>query len=60
MSGLYYEQFDIGRTAVSALRESRSRPNAGIVTFLHEGLNQRDELVCECLRQVLMLRRPTH
>jgi len=47
------------RTTVTALRESRSRPNAGIVTFLHEGLNQRDEVVCKCLRQALMLRKPT-
>jgi acyl dehydratase len=46
------------RTSVTALRESRSRPNAGIVTFRHEGLNQRDEVVCTCLRQALMLRKP--
>jgi acyl dehydratase len=44
------------RTTVVATRESRSRPNAGIVTFLHEGLNQRDVLVCKCTRQALMLR----
>jgi acyl dehydratase len=47
------------RTTVTALRESRSRPNAGIVTFRHEGLNQRDEVVCTCLRQALMLRKPS-
>ena len=47
------------RTTVMALRDSRSRPNAGIVTFRHEGLNQRDELVCQCLRQALMLRKTT-
>jgi acyl dehydratase len=46
------------RTTVMELRASRSRPNAGIVTFLHEGLNQRDETVCKCTRQGLMLRRP--
>jgi acyl dehydratase len=46
------------RTTITALRESRSRPNAGIVTFCHEGLNQRDEVVCKCLRQALMLRKP--
>ena len=46
------------RTTVTALRGSRSRPNAGIVTFRHEGLNQRDEVVCTCLRQALMLRKP--
>ena len=39
------------------LKESRSRPNAGIVTFRHEMLNQRDELVCQCLRMALLQRR---
>jgi acyl dehydratase len=47
------------RTSVQAVRASQSRPNAGIVTFVHEGLNQRDEIVCLCTRQALMLRRPT-
>jgi acyl dehydratase len=47
------------RTEVVALKESRSRPNAGVVTFRHEMLNQRDEVVCEMLRVVLLQRRPT-
>src|SRR5579871_1113877 len=34
------------RTEVVDRRESRSRPNADIVTFRHEMLNQRDEIVC--------------
>lgn len=46
------------QTEVIAVRDSASRPNAGIVTFRHEGYNQRDELVCTTLRQALMLRRP--
>ena len=46
------------RTTVKEARESKSRPNAGIVTFLHQGFNQRDEEVCTCTRQALMLRRP--
>ncbi len=46
------------RTTVREIRESKSRSNAGIVTFLHEGLNQREELVCVCTRQALMLRTP--
>ena len=29
------------RTTVKEVRESKSRPNAGIVTFLYQGLNQR-------------------
>lgn len=46
------------RTTVKELRESKSRPNAGIVTFLHQGFNQKDEEVCICVRQALMLRKP--
>jgi len=46
------------RTLVVDLRGSKSRPNAGIVTFRHDGLNQQDEVVCTCFRQALMLRRP--
>ena len=46
------------RTTVKEKRDSKSRPNAGIVTFLHVGLNQRGEEVCVCTRQALMLRRP--
>jgi acyl dehydratase len=45
-------------TEIAALRESRSRPGQGIVTFLHRGFNQRDELVCECRRNALMLKAP--
>lgn len=41
-------------TEVVALRESKSRPNAGIVTFRHRAFNQKDELVCEALRIVLV------
>jgi acyl dehydratase len=46
------------RTTVLEKRNSRSRPDSGIVTLLHEGLNQRDEIVCRCTRQALMLRKP--
>ena len=45
-------------TVVKDIRESKSRPNAGIVTFMHTGLNQRNEEVCICIRQALMLRKP--
>jgi acyl dehydratase len=40
------------------LRESKSRPNAGIVTFRHRAFNQRNELVAECKRSGLQLKRP--
>jgi acyl dehydratase len=45
-------------TEVLAKRESRSRPDAGIVELLHKGYNQRDELIAECRRQAMMRRRP--
>jgi acyl dehydratase len=45
-------------TEVHALKDSRSRPEAGIVTFAHRMLNQRDEIVCRCLRTALLQRRP--
>jgi acyl dehydratase len=45
-------------TEVSELKDSRSRPNAGIVTFTHWLINQRDEIVCQCLRSALLLRWP--
>jgi acyl dehydratase len=41
-------------TEVTALRESKSRPNAGIVTFEHKSFNQRGELVARCLRTALL------
>ena len=39
---------------VIALKESKSRPNAGIVTFLHRCINQHDEIVCQCERSALL------
>jgi acyl dehydratase len=44
-------------TTVDELKASASRPGAGIVTFAHRMLNQRDELVCEGLRTALIRRR---
>ena len=45
-------------TEVQDKRESKSRPNAGIVTFIHRAFNQRDEEVATCKRHALMLKRP--
>ena len=45
-------------TEVVARRDSRSRPDVGIVEFLHKAFNQRGELVAECRRQAMMRRRP--
>lgn len=46
-------------TRVLELRESKSRPGQGIVTFEHIGLNQRDEVVCRTVRNALMLKTPS-
>ena len=43
-------------TEVVEIRASKSRPEAGIVTFRHELINQRDEVVCRCLRAALIKR----
>ena len=45
-------------TEVIELRESKSRPNAGIVTFLHRAYNQHGELVAHCRRSGLQLKKP--
>jgi acyl dehydratase len=45
-------------TNVVALRDSKSRPNQGIVTFAHRGYNQRNEVIASCRRVALMLREP--
>jgi acyl dehydratase len=42
----------------TALRESQSRPAAGIATWTLRAFNQRDELVCECTRTALILKKP--
>jgi acyl dehydratase len=45
-------------TRVVSLRESKSRPKAGIVEFEHQALNQNDEVVGRCRRTALMHKRP--
>ncbi|KAJ54067.1 dehydratase [Actibacterium mucosum KCTC 23349] len=45
-------------TEVIALRESRSRPDQGIVTFEHRAFNQKDELVAVCKRSGLQRKKP--
>jgi acyl dehydratase len=44
-------------TEIVSKRESRSRPEAGVVDFLHKAFNQKDELVAECRRQGFMKKR---
>ena len=45
-------------TEVIELRESKSRPDQGIVTFLHRAFNQRNELVASCKRSGLQRKKP--
>ncbi len=45
------------QTEVLELRESRSRPTHGIVTFAHRAYNQHGELVAHCRRASLQKRR---
>lgn len=48
----------IASTLIVTKRESRSRPDQGLVEFEHRGHNQRGELVCVARRTALMHRRP--
>jgi acyl dehydratase len=45
-------------TEVIGLKESKSRPDQGIVTYLHKAFNQHNELVAHCQRSGLQLKRP--
>jgi acyl dehydratase len=45
-------------TRVISLRDSKSRPQAGIVEFEHHALNQNGEVVGSCRRMALMHRKP--
>lgn len=45
-------------TEVASRRDSKSRPDAGLVELLHKAFNQRGELVAECRRQAFMRKRP--
>lgn len=56
---VFYGDTIRSRSTVQALRASKSRTDQGIVTFVHQGFNQRGEEVCTTTRQALMLRRPT-
>lgn len=46
-------------TEVLELRASKSRPEQGIVTFMHRAYNQHGDLVAQCKRAGLQMRRPT-
>ena len=46
------------KTEVVSKRESRSRPDAGIVELHHRAYNQHGDLVAECRRQAFMRKKP--
>jgi acyl dehydratase len=46
------------QSEVLETRDSRSRPDNGIVVFAHRAYNQQDVLVAHCKRSALMLKRP--
>jgi acyl dehydratase len=46
------------QSEVLETRDSRSRPDNGIVVFAHRAYNQDDVLVGHCKRSALMLKRP--
>lgn len=46
-------------TKIIDKRESKSKPDRGIVTFEHTAINQRGEVVCSCVRGGMMMRQPT-
>ena len=46
------------RSEVMSQRDSRSRPEAGLIEFEHQAFNQDGRLVASCRRQAFMRRRP--
>ncbi len=46
------------QTTVLEKRESKSRPNAGVVLFEHRGFNQKGVEVAYCKRSAFMLKKP--
>lgn len=46
-------------TEVLELRESRSRPDQGVVTYLHRAFNQHGDLVAHCKRAGLQRKKPS-
>lgn len=46
------------QTTVLEKRESKSRPNAGVVLFEHRGFNQKGQEIAYCKRSAFMLKKP--
>ncbi|HMT15471.1 MAG TPA: MaoC family dehydratase [Aestuariivirga sp.] len=47
-------------TRIASKRDSRSRPDAGIVEFEHRAFKQDGTMVARCLRQAFMRKRPPY
>lgn len=45
-------------TEIMGVRESKSRPDRGIVDLEHRAYNQHDVLVAKCLRQAMIMKKP--
>lgn len=45
-------------TTVESMRESKSRPDCGLVVLYHQAFNQKDEEIANCRRTALMLKKP--
>ena len=45
-------------TEVASVRASKSKPDRGVVEFIHRAYKQDGTLVCECTRQAMMRRKP--
>jgi acyl dehydratase len=45
-------------TEITSVRESRSKPDRGIVEMQHRAFNQDGALVASCTRQAMMMKRP--
>lgn len=43
---------------IMAVRESKSKPDRGIVTIEHRAFNQSNQLVCSAVRNAMMLKAP--
>ena len=43
-------------TEVISVRESKSKPDRGIVEFEHRAFNQKGELVAKCMRQAMIMK----
>ncbi len=46
------------QSEVVEMRESKSRPDNGIVKFEHRAYNQKNDLIAVCKRSALMIRKP--